>query len=59
MRIPVVLSRALEKSTLRPNELRFPILLSGFPEAVGIPGLLDALGLDAKEEFVAKEKIDS
>ena len=29
------------------------ILLSGFPEAVGIPGLLDAIGLDAVEELVA------
>ena len=28
------------------------ILLSGFPEAIGIPGLLDAIGLDAAEELV-------
>ena len=34
------------------------ILLSGFPEAIGIPGLLDAIGLDAVEEHVAiKEEI--
>ena len=29
------------------------ILLSGFPEAIGIPGLLDAIGLDAVEDLVA------
>ena len=28
------------------------ILLSVFPEAIGIPGLLDAIGLDAAEELV-------
>ena len=39
---PVV---ALEKSTL-----------SGFTEAIGIPGLLDAIGLDAEEVLVAKEE---
>ena len=27
------------------------ILLSGFPKPVGIPGLLDAIGLDAAEEL--------
>ena len=32
------------------------ILLSGFPEADGIPGLLDAIGLDADEEHVAMEE---
>ena len=29
------------------------ILLSGFPEAIGIPGLVNAIGLDAAEELVA------
>ena len=29
------------------------ILLSGLPEIIGIPGLLDAIGLDAPEELVA------
>ena len=35
------------------------ILLSGFTEAIGIPGLLDAIGLNAVEELVAikEEKI--
>ena len=28
----------------------------GFPEAIGIPGLLDAIGLDADEELVAVEE---
>ena len=32
------------------------ILLSGFAEAIGIPGLLDAIGLDAEEEIVAMEE---
>ena len=32
------------------------ILLSGFPEAIGIRGLLDAIGLDAVEELVAMEE---
>ena len=33
-------------------------LLSGFPKAIGIPGLSDAIGLDAVEELVAiKEEI--
>ena len=33
-------------------------MLSGFSEAVGIHGLLDAIGLDAAEELVAiKEDI--
>ena len=31
-------------------------LLSGFPEAIGITGLLDAIGLDAVEELVAMEE---
>ena len=31
-------------------------MLSGFPEAIGIPGLLDAIGLDAVEDLVAKKK---
>ena len=45
---------ALEKSTLRPLSFdSILILLSGFPEAIGIPGLLDAIGLDAVEELVA------
>ena len=48
---------ALEKSTLASNEFGLIlILLSGFPEAVGIPGLLDAVGLDAEEELVAVEE---
>ena len=50
---------ALEKSTLRrvSSDLIL-ILLSGFPEAIGIPGLLEAIGLDAEEELVAiKEDI--
>ena len=33
-----------------------PILLSGFPEAIGIPGLKHAIGLDAVEELVAIEE---
>ena len=32
------------------------ILLSDFPEAIGIPGLLDAIGLDAVEELVARNE---
>ena len=28
-------------------------MLSGFPEAIGIPRFLDAIGLDAAEELVA------
>ena len=32
------------------------ILLSGFTEAIGIPGLLDAIGLDAVEELVVLEE---
>ena len=32
------------------------ILLSGFPEAFSIPGLLDATGLNAVEELVAMEE---
>ena len=43
---PVV---ALEKSTLRR-------MLSGFPEAVGIPVLSDAIGLDAVEKLVATKE---
>ena len=35
------------------------ILLSGFPEAIGIPGLLNAVGLDAAEELVAAKKTSS
>ena len=31
-------------------------MLTGFPEAIGIPGLLDAIGLDADEELVAMEE---
>ena len=52
-------SVALEKSTLRRNELdSILILLSVFTEAIGIPRLLDAIGLDAVEELVAiKEEI--
>ena len=43
---------ALEKSTLRRVTLDLIlILLSGFPEAIGIPGLLEAIGLDAEEEL--------
>ena len=39
---------------LESNELDSTlILLSGFPEAIGITGLLDAIGLDAVEELVA------
>ena len=34
------------------------ILLSGFPKAIDIHGLLDAIGLDAVEEIVANKKID-
>ena len=41
---------ALETSPLRRMSL---VQLSGFPEAIGIPGLLDAIGLDAAEELVA------
>ena len=32
------------------------ILLSGYPEAIGIPGLLDAIGLDAVEELCRKKR---
>ena len=32
------------------------VLLSKFPDAIGIPGLLDAIGLDAVEELVAMEE---
>ena len=35
------------------NELEFPILLSGFTEAIGIPRLSHAIELDAEEELVA------
>ena len=38
------------------NELGFPILRSGFSEAIVIPGLLDAIGLDTEEERVAMEE---
>ena len=32
------------------------ILPSGFREAIGIPGLVDAIGLDAVEELVAMKE---
>ena len=50
---------ALEKSTLRRMSFGSTlILLSGFSKSIGIPGLLDAIGLDAEEELVAiKEDI--
>ena len=47
-------SVALEKSTLRRMILvQYSSCCRVFPEAVGISGLLDAIGLDAVEELVA------
>ena len=44
---------ALEKSTLRRMSFGSTLILSSFPEAIGIPGLSDAVGLDVVKELVA------
>ena len=46
------LAAALENPHAASNFELILILLSGFPEAVSIPGLLDAIGLVADEELV-------
>ena len=41
---------------MHPSVALILTLLLGFTEAIGIPGLLDAIGLDAVEELVAMEE---
>ena len=51
------LGRILESHLRRRRELgSILILLSGFPEAIGITRLVDAIGLDAAEELVALKR---